>query len=156
MDNPKVVLGKNKFGKCLLALDNIAKDKEIARFDGPIYKAEKCTDLPKDVADHAIQISEHEWQESSGNARFINHSCDPNCGIKGLNILVAMKDIVKGQELTWDYDMTEDSDWRMECACGSVNCRKTIGAFVNVPDEVRKKYQGYISDWLVKKYRLEK
>ena len=65
-----------------------------------------------------------------------------------------MKDIKQGEWLTWDYDMTEDSDWRMQCKCEKKSCRKMIGAFKNMPEKVRKKYKGYISDWLVKKYKL--
>ena len=65
-----------------------------------------------------------------------------------------MRDIRAGEELLWDYDMSEDSDWRMECRCGSVSCRKIIGAFSLTPQSVRDKYHGYISDWLVVKYGL--
>lgn len=123
-------------------------------FDGEFYSANKISELSKDVADHAIQYDEHKWRDSNSIARYINHSCNPNCGIKNLFTLVAMNDIKKGEELLWDYDMTEDSDWRMECFCGSTNCRKIIGSFSMVPEEIRKKYKGYISDWLVKKYSL--
>jgi len=153
MDNPKVTIGERVgFGKALYALEDIEKDEEIATFDGDIFWAEKCTDLPKDIADHAIQIAEHEWQESHGFARFINHSCDPNCGIRGRTTLVAMKKIKKGEELTWDYDMTEDSDWRMDCKCGTVACRKVIGAYANTPQTVRDAYGEYVSEWLREKY----
>lgn len=155
MDNPKITIGNNRFGKCLIANQDIAKDEFLAEFDGEVYEAEKCSDLPRDIADHAIQFEEHKWKESLGVARYINHSCDPNCGIKRLTNLVAMRDIKKGEELLWDYDMTEDSDWRMECHCGAKSCRKVIGSFSLVPDETRKKYKGYISDWLVEKYQLD-
>jgi len=84
----------------------------------------------------------------------MNHSCEPNCGIKNLFSIVAMQDIQKGEELTLDYDMVEDSDWRMECLCGSPICRKIIGSFGLVPKNIREKYKGYISEWLVKKYNL--
>jgi hypothetical protein len=63
-----------------------------------------------------------------------------------------MRDIKKGEWCTWDYEMSEDSDWKMECKCGTKKCRKIIGAFKNMPPEIRKKYGCYISDWLVKKY----
>lgn len=152
--NPKVILSEGKFGKCLVATVHISKDEEIVSFDGEMYSAEKISDLPKDIADHAIQFSEHQWRESTSIARYINHSCNPNCGIKNLFTLVAMRDIQKGEELLWDYDMTEDSDWRMTCLCGSENCRKVIGAFALVPQETRGKYKGYISKWLVEKYKL--
>lgn len=152
--NNKVQLSEGRFGKCLIAREDISKDEEIASFDGEMYTADKITDLPKDVADHAIQFEEHKWRESNSFARYINHSCEPNCGIKNLFTLVAMKDIKKGEELLWDYDMTEDCEWRMDCLCGTPSCRKKIGSFALVPDSTREKYKGYISEWLVKKYNL--
>ena len=65
-----------------------------------------------------------------------------------------MRDIKKGEELTFDYEMCEDSDWTLHCKCGNKNCRKIIGAFRNMPEETRKKYNGYISDWLKEKYKI--
>ncbi len=154
MDNPKVTIGQREgFGKALYAIEDISKDEVVAEFDGEVFEAEKCTDLPKDIADHAIQIDEYHWKDSHGFARFINHSCDPSCGMRGLSTLVAMKDIQKGDELTWDYAMTEDSDWRMECKCGTAICRKIIGAYGLVPVDIREKYGEYVSPWLRKKYR---
>ena len=156
MDNPKVLIEQNKFGKCLIATSNIAKDEVIAEFDGSEYFVEKATDLPPAVANHVIQFEEHAWRDSNGLARYINHSCEPNCGMRGLFTIVAMRDIAAGEELLWDYDMSEDSDWRMECRCGTPSCRKVIGSFGQLPTEIRQKYRGYISDWLVEKYDLEK
>jgi len=121
--------------------------------DGKVCEAEKCSDLPKEVADHAVQFEEHKWINPWGVKRYLNHSCEPNCGINGLFKVVAMRDIKKGEELTFDYEMTEDSDWRMECRCGSELCRKIIGAYGRMPEETRKKYKGYVSDWLIKKYK---
>jgi hypothetical protein len=156
MDNSKVLVGQNIFGKCLIANSDIAKDELIVEFDGDVLEVEKASLLPQANVNHAIQFEEHKWRDSNGVARNINHSCEPNCGMKGLFTLVAMRDIKKGEELLWDYDMSEDSDWRMECECGTPSCRKVIGSFAQLPDEVRQKYKGYISDWLVKKYGLEK
>ena len=97
-----------------------------------------------------IYSSEVRWRDSQGIARLINHSCEPNCGIKKLFNVVAMRDIVKGEEITWDYDMTEDNkNWRMNCLCGTPSCRKIIGSYKNMPEEVREKYKGYISEWLL-------
>ncbi|MEK6910985.1 MAG: SET domain-containing protein-lysine N-methyltransferase [Nanoarchaeota archaeon] len=142
-------------GKGILAVQDIPKGEVL--FDwtgGNIYEADKCTDLPKDVADHAIQFEEHKWIDTDGIGRYFNHSCEPNCGIKGKFQVVAMKDIKKGEWCTWDYDMTEDSNWRMECKCGSKSCRKLIGAYNDLPKKIKSKYIGFISDWLVKKYNL--
>lgn len=157
MDSSKVIVKETgKIGKGLFAIKDIKKEEVIADWTGgKIYEAESCTKLPtEEIADHAIQFEEHKWIDTEGIGRYSNHSCEPNCGIKGKFQVVAMRDIKKGEWCTWDYEMTEDSDWRMNCKCGSKFCRKVIGAFQNMPEEVRKKYKGYISEWLVKKYKL--
>jgi uncharacterized protein len=148
MDNPKVTVGETSVGKGLFASDVIFKDEVIAVFDGKIYEAKKASDLPQDIADHAIQISPHQWKDSNGIARFINHSCEPNVGYRGVDTLVAMRDVQKGEELTLDYEMSENSDWRMMCQCKTPSCRTMIGAFANLPEDIKKEYGGYVSDWL--------
>lgn len=149
MDNPKVAVRKTHLGKGLVALKPIAKDEVIAEFDGPTYKAKKASLLPADVKNHVIQIAQNAWKDSIGIARNINHSCEPNCGIKDLIKLVAIRDIQQGEELFLDYEMTERSDWQMKCLCGSKSCRKIIGSFDNLPADVRRQYDGYISGWLI-------
>ncbi len=156
MDNPNIEIKETTFGKGLFAVADIQAGEVVAEFDGDTFECEKASDLPEANKNHAIQFEEHRWRDSNGIARYINHSCEPNCGMQGLFTIVAMKDIKAGQELLWDYDMTEDSDWRMECQCGASTCRHTVGSFTNVPEEIRKKYKGYISDWLVEKYGLGK
>lgn len=152
MDNPKVILGNTKdIGQGLFANDNIEKGEVIAEFDGVIYEKGK-TLWTDELRNHVIQFEQNKWRDSKGFARYINHSCDPNCGVKELFKIVAMRNINKGEELTWDYEMTEDNDvWRMQCKCGSAICRKEIGAYRNMPEDIRQKYKGYISDWLIKK-----
>ncbi|CAH8555741.1 unnamed protein product [Schistosoma mattheei] len=70
---------------------------------------------------------------SGGLARYINHSCDPNCTAEILHcdnsnhiVIIASKNIEKGDELTYDYkfDLEEDRWDRIPCLCGSINCRK--------------------------------
>lgn len=155
MDNPKVIVKDTEFmGKGLFADKGIKKGEIIADWTGSkIYEADKCSSLPKGVADYAIQFEEHKWIDTESIGRYINHSCEPNCGIKGKFQIVTMRDIREGEELTFDYEMTEDSDWRMSCQCGSKSCRKIIGTYKNMPNEVREKYKEYISEWLIKKYK---
>lgn len=155
MINAKIIIKETgKYGKGLFAAEDIHKGEIIADWvDGKVSEADKCSDLPKEVRDYAIQFEEHKWIDTESAGRFINHSCEPNCGVNGNLKIVAMRDIKKGEELTYDYEMTEDSDWKMECKCGSNNCRKIIGAYKNMPKEIRKKYKEYISDWLIKKYK---
>lgn len=67
---------------------------------------------------HTAAISDREKHPSN----YGNHSCDPNMG-KGL---VALRDIAAGEELTIDYARFSTKDWRMECRCGSKNCRRIV------------------------------
>ena len=69
------------------------------------------------------------------DARFINHSCDPNCEAideGGRIFIYALRDIRRGEELTYDYayardrDTTAEDEERYACRCGSPNCRGTI------------------------------
>lgn len=154
MDNDKIELRKSLYGKGVFAKLPIKKGEVIAVFDGKIYSWRSSL-WTEDLYNHCIQFEEKRWRDSLGFARYINHSCRPNAGIKELFQVVAMKNIALGEEVFWDYEMTEDHPyWRMECKCGHKTCRGLIGAFKNMPESSRKKYKGYISDWLVEKYRL--
>lgn len=163
MDNPKVYIGDTEvYGWAVFARDDIYAGEVIAHFDGEILETEgSAMQLPRHgpvfFGQHAIQIGRHKWQDGplDGVARCIAHSCEPNCGIKNLNEVVAMRYIKKGDEITWDYETTEDSDFRMECKCGTPTCRGVVGAFSLMPQDVRERYRGYISEWLVKEYNLK-
>ena len=152
MDNPKVVVRRTKHhGRGVFAKEDIKKGEVIAVFDGKIYDYdfEGWNDR---ICDHVVQFEEKKWRISKGIGQRINHSCEPNCGIKNLFKVVAMRKIPKGEEITWDYEMTERNvtGWSMKCSCGTKSCRKKIGNYDNMPEEVRKKYTGYISKWLLK------
>ena len=152
MDNRKIVVrNTKKYGRGVYAKAPIRKGEKIAAFDGNIYD-DNFEPWTQDLLTHTIQFGPRIWRDSKGCARYINHSCEPNCGIKGLFTVVAMRSIEKGEQITWDYEMTEKSDWwKMKCRCGSPDCRKVIGNYKNMPKAIRKKYKGYISEWLTKK-----
>ena len=70
-----------------------------------------------------------------GNAsRFINHSCDPNCEIQKWKTgntssvgIFAIRDILPGEELTFDYQFDRDDNNQIPCFCGSPKCRHVLG-----------------------------
>jgi SET domain-containing protein len=72
----------------------------------------------------------------NGNeARFLNHSCDPNCDAvvdEGRIYIEAIRDIAPGEELTYDYAFvlperhTPAAKRRYPCHCGAARCRGTI------------------------------
>lgn len=154
LDNPKVKVRRTeKYGRAVFAVRPIRRGEVIAAFDGPILD-ENFEDWTDDLLSHAIQFDKEKWRDSRGLARWVNHSCDPNCGIKSLFKIVAMRPIEAGEEITWDYEMTEKSWWwRMKCKCGSPLCRKRIGNYSNLPKSRRKAYKGFISEWLLRSSR---
>jgi len=80
---------------------------------------------------------------------FINHSCRPNCGLKGTVTVVAMRDIARGEELTIDYSTTEaDPHWSMACRCGAPECRRTIGSVHTLPRELFEQYAPFLPAFL--------
>jgi SET domain-containing protein len=74
--------------------------------------------------------------------QFTNHSCDPNCFFDTSRLeLRALKNISKGDELTFFYPSTE---WHMaqtfECLCGSERCIGLIEGAENLPAEILDRY----------------
>ncbi len=65
-----------------------------------------------------------------GLAKFMNHSCDPNCKLERWEVsglprmfFFANKEIKEGDKLTFDYNWVCDKNKRMtECKCGTANC----------------------------------
>ncbi|XP_028401347.1 histone-lysine N-methyltransferase 2A-like [Dendronephthya gigantea] len=68
--------------------------------------------------------------ECGDAARFINHSCEPNCFSRVITvegqkkiIIFAAKHLKRGEELTYDYKFPLE-DEKIPCSCGSKKCRK--------------------------------
>ena len=80
----------------------------------------------------------------------LNHSCEPNLGMQGQIVYVALRDINQDQELTLDYAMMDDEPYEMPCRCGARSCRGTITGFDWRKPEIQKKYDGYFS-WFIQR-----
>ncbi|GDX11860.1 hypothetical protein LBMAG57_36320 [Verrucomicrobiota bacterium] len=64
-------------------------------------------------------------------ARFLNHSCSPNCDaelIEGRIWIVARRDIAAGEELTFNYSYDLTDFREHPCRCGSFACAGFIVA----------------------------
>lgn len=72
---------------------------------------------------------------------YVNHSCNPNAGLKGTRTLIAIKEIAEGEEIRFDYSTNMDEDfWTMPCACKELECRGLVGDFRLLPEHVRARY----------------
>lgn len=79
----------------------------------------------------------------------INHSCNPNCGMGNATMVVAMRHISPGEELTFDYAMSDSSDYdEFECMCMHSNCRGMIrGSDWKLP-VIQQRYRGFFSPYI--------
>ncbi|MBV8842704.1 MAG: SET domain-containing protein-lysine N-methyltransferase [Bryobacterales bacterium] len=88
------------------------------------------------------------WSESPEDWRPINHACDPNTWLEGLD-LVARRDVLPGEELTVDYaTFCGPSMAAFECACGSALCRGVILGTDYLLPEIRARYGNHVSDFV--------
>lgn len=112
----------------------------------------KVRQCPRDTSTLQFGPNEH-WRLDVPFEK-VNHSCEPNCGVE-LNehnayTLVALGPIATGDEITFDYAMTEwDSISKFVggCKCGKT-CRALdgcVGGAVVLPDVQRQLYAGYIA-----------
>ncbi len=141
---------KGGFG--VYAIEAVAAGEVVSVWGGDIVNAEQLAALPHDVQQHSVQIEEGLYSATMGGAEtadFINHSCDPNLGLRGQITLVALRDIEVGEEVCFDYAMTDCTPYdEFECRCGSEHCRGTIRGEDWMLPELWGKYAGYFSPYL--------
>jgi hypothetical protein len=154
----KIRVGKSKIaGKGLFAQRSIKKGEVLFCVEGPIIQYAVQSDYR--IGQNWLQIRENVWQiPPRGHVwNFINHSCEPNCGMKRGNAVVAMRDIRNDEELTIDYSTIEGGRrWHMHCKCGLASCRKLIRSIQFLPRELFLRYRHYIPIYLQNIYASEK
>jgi len=132
----------------VFATQDIRKDEIIAEFRGPVVMLETLEGIPREVQDHLYNVGVGKYIMAKEPGVRTNHSCEPNAGIKKDVYLVAMRDIKKDEEVTFDYSMITADDWVLECACGTKSCRKLIGNYKDLPDTLKERYKNYTPDWI--------
>lgn len=133
------------------AVQPIAKGELIAMWGGEVVSQAKFNTLPERLRRLSIQIEEGLFLVAlnEGPGDYVNHSCDPNGGLSGQIGLVAMRDIGVGQEITFDYAMSDVTDYdEFQCECGAPNCRGTVRGSDWRRPELWEKYDGYFSPYI--------
>ena len=144
-------------GRGLFAVEPISKGEIVCIKGGYIFNRRILQDVSKQLGPAEIQIAEDLFigplneQEREGSMIFSNHSCEPNIGVRGQIVFVALRDIEAGEELTHDWATTDDNTYEMECNCGAPTCRKIITGQDWRRKELQEKYAGYMSWYLVEK-----
>lgn len=151
--NLKCEAREHPYGGCgVFARQPISKGELISLWGGKIVRKQDLDPTMPRFTQRVLQIDEGLYILTAENVEpndCFNHSCDPNLGFSGQIGLVAMRDIEAGEELTFDYAMSDGEPYdEFECYCGKPGCRKKItGNDWKLP-ELWLKYDGYFSPYL--------
>jgi SET domain-containing protein len=119
-------------GKGVFAARDIKKGAVIIEMTGKRMtseEVEKAIEAGKIRADDPFQIKEDEFIKLDRMPYLFNHSCEPNAGFKRGVVMVALRNIKKGEQICYDYSavVCTHCEWQMLCKCGAKNCRKKVG-----------------------------
>lgn len=129
-------------GRGLFCKRNIEAGEMVIEYAGTVIrsvltdKREKYYD-GKGIGCYMFRIDDFDVVDATmqGNAaRFINHSCEPNCYSRVINVdgrkhivIFALRKIYRGEELTYDYKFPiEDESNKLHCNCGARRCRRFL------------------------------
>uniref|UniRef100_A0A8C0GDT4 [histone H3]-lysine(4) N-methyltransferase n=1 Tax=Chelonoidis abingdonii TaxID=106734 RepID=A0A8C0GDT4_CHEAB len=108
-----------------IVIRSVLTDKREKYYDG------------KGIGCYMFRIDDFDVVDATmhGNAaRFINHSCEPNCYSRVIHVegqkhivIFALRRIFRGEELTYDYKFPiEDAGSKLPCNCGAKRCRRFL------------------------------
>ncbi len=141
---PYVVRTSRIHGRGVFAADTIRKGTPIIEYKGERVAWDEAVTRPDSDPDnpfHTFFFSLDDGRVIDANvggnaARWINHSCDPNCETEETDderiMILAMRDIGSGEELTYDYRLKIDDKLskrefaHFTCRCGAPACRGTM------------------------------
>lgn len=135
----------------VFAKGKIEKGELIVIWGGQVTTRNEFMQLPEAVRRLTIQIEEDFYLAGDNiePADFVNHSCDPNAGMNGQIVLLAMRDIEPDEEICFDYAMCDSSDYdEFECQCGAPNCRHLVRGTDWQNPELWERYRGYFVPYL--------
>lgn len=109
----------------------IRSGEKVCAYDGPRYSKDEADERYKDRSvTYLFSCGEEDTViDGFGTAMFINHSCDPNCEseeVEGRVFISAIREIVAGEELTYEYNLHDSDDEKGDCHCGATKCRGTM------------------------------
>jgi uncharacterized protein len=144
-------------GRGLFAIGEFQPDEIVCVKGGHIFTRATLGEIAPILGPAEIQIADdlfigpRDAAEREGAMIFSNHSCDPNIGVQGQIVFVALRHIAAGEELTHDWATTDDDDYSMTCRCGAATCRGVITGRDWQNKELQRKYQGMFSWYLQQK-----
>jgi SET domain-containing protein len=136
-----IIKDTEKYGMGIFASENIKSGDVIHVLNGEMISFEEAIRrirIGEEQQTDSLQIDLELDMDLDELSRTFNHSCNPNAGLRKTSELFAIRDIKKGEEITYDYSSTigpniEESLWKMKCECRSKNCRNILGNVLSIP-----------------------
>jgi hypothetical protein len=153
-------------GRGVFAEDDIRPGGLIHRMGGRRISLIRCI---VEVAmgairmDDPLSIQKYGYLVLDEFSILFNHSCQANAGLTNEVDLVALTDIARGEEITFDYSLTVRSSlytvfWSMPCGCRSPSCRKRIGDVRSVSPQHLQRYAkaGALQDFILASLKIDR
>ncbi len=129
----RLKVGKSKIHRWGVYADqNIPPNRKVIEYTGERISRRETKRRGESGPLHYIFTLDSYWSidgsAGGSGAQYVNHCCDPNLEariLRGHILYFSRRKIKKGEELTLDYRFDKDVE-RVECGCGSANCRGTI------------------------------
>jgi hypothetical protein len=136
----------------IYANDWIAPGELLSVWGGNVLTYEQLSQVSTTKQCYSVQIDDGLYLATVSapeSADFINHSCDPNAGLRDAITLVAMRLIAPYEEVCFDYSMADGSPIdEFDCACGTHLCRGQVtGNDWQLP-ALWERYDNYFSPYL--------
>lgn len=141
-------------GNGIFALTPIKKGELVAVFGGVVHEWDTFITLPDRERSLCIQVEDRHFlvPDKIGEGDYVNHSCNPNAGLSGQIALIAMRDIHPGEEVCFDYAMSDTMPYdEFPCSCGAYNCRGKVGGSDWRLPELQKRYAGFFAPHVQRK-----
>ena len=120
----------------------IRKGQIVCEYEGPRMSKREAD---KRYADHFVTYlfgvgNRQEVIDGFGAPMFMNHCCEPNCETEEREnriFVLALRNIIAGEELTYEYNLYDSDEATQDCYCGTPSCRGTMFAPAEVARRLR-------------------
>jgi uncharacterized protein len=137
---PPIFVAACDLGLGVFARRDLDAGETIFRFSGPVITLEESV-APGRRSMNDLQIAPRLYLDLEPPGLYLNHSCEPNAGVRDDLFLIALRAIAGGEELRFDYSTTMGETYEsMICGCGSERCRGVVGDFADLPESLRQTY----------------
>ena len=150
----------DKGGFGLFAIEPLVKDEVLAVWGGFVVPSARLKEYSEYTRTHGLQVEDDLYLlplTEDDPSDYFNHSCAPNAGLLGQITLVAMFPIEPGEEICFDYAMSDSNPYdEFVCGCEAPTCRGRITAQDWKRSDLQQRYQGYFSPYLQRRINAQK